>query len=344
MGVANNTKKKGKKVHKNENDNESRAVIFARMISVILAAVAAIIWNRKLLSAEEALALFTMIGGAVSALGGIFSKNKLRNIVIIICIFIIGFAVVLFFVELMFRSEIDNTDNTEKTEVDENQGEEPEEEEEHYVAKEFVYELDVLFGDLVYYVEGHEIEKNDRSSALENLIHENLNCGKLPERYEDDSDKLNSGVYAQKTNIANEYYDSYMAVKDKDIDRGYKLEFLQNARENRRAADDEYVTIENSINLVWACEAERYELGLCIAEEDNAERIKELEKEAKECNREIMKTVWNIMLIEYCLGKDINKTMAIKLVESYEWERDHKPDDDVDYNEIIDAFKNVLDI
>ena len=218
------------------------------------------------------------------------------------------------------------------------------EEEEQYVAKQFVYESDVLFGDLVYYVDGHEIEKNDRSSALEGLIRKNLNCGKLPERYEDDENKLNSGVYANKTHIANDYYDSYTSVKDKDIERKYKLAFCKNARDNRKGADDEYVTIENSINLVWACVAERYELGLCIAEEENAEQINELENEAKECNREIMKAVWNIMLIEYCLGREINKDMATELVEAYEWERDHKPVDGIDYNEIIDAFKNVLNI
>lgn len=344
MRTAKKTEKKGKKVHKNENVNERRVVIFAGIAVAVLATVAAVLWNKKSLGGEEALAIFTIIGGAVTAVRAAKSKNNGYYVVILICVFFICFGSVFFISRLMASNEADNIDNEEKPTVDENQEKESGKEEEQYVAKEFVYESDVLFGDLMYYVNGRKIEKNDRSSAMEELIRKNLNCGKLPERYEDDENKLNSGVYAQKTHIANDYYDSYTSVKDKDIERKYKLAFCKNARDNRKGANDEYVTIENSINLVWACVAERDELGLCMAEEEDAEQIDEWENEAKECNREIMKTVWNIMLIQYCLGSEINSGMATELVEAYEWERDHKPDDGVDYNEIIDAFKHVLNI
>lgn len=344
MHIAKKTEKEGKKVHKNENAKGRRTVIFIGIIATVLAAVAAVLWCKKSLGGEEALAIFTIIGGSAAAIREAKLNNKGHNVVILICVFFISFGILLFISKLMISNAADSIDNEERSTVDEYQEEETGEEEEQYVAKQFVYALDVLFEDLMYYVDGHAIEKNYISSTLEELIYKSLNCGKLPERYEDDENKLNSGVYAKKTHIANEYYDSYMSVKDKNIERKYKLAFCKNARDNRKGANDEYVTIENSINLVWACVAERYELGLCIAEEENAEQINEWENEAKECNREIMKTVWNIMLIEYCLGREINKDMARELVEAYEWERDHKPVDGIDYNEIINAFKNVLNI
>lgn len=34
--------------------------------------------------------------------------------------------------------------------------------------------------------------------------------------------------------------------------------------------------------------------------------------------------------------------MAAKLVEAYEWERNHMPEEDVDYDELINAFYDVL--
>lgn len=319
--------------------------IFSVLITAIAASITAILWCKKMLGGEEALALFTIIGGSIAGLRTL-SKNRRNNFVFIVCIFFIIFGIVLFLCKIIISNTANNIENAvEETvyeETEEEQAEEHEKKEEEYVAKEFIYKTDVLFSDLVYYIDGHEIEKNDRNGILEGFIYDSLNCGNLPERYEGDSDKLNSGVYAEKTHDANEYYDCYIAVKDKAIERTYKIAFLRIARESRKDADEEYVTIENNINLVWACEAERTELGLCIAGEVNAEKIKEWEIEAKECNRDIMIAIWNVLVMEKCLGREINKDMAIKLIESYEWERDHEPEDGVDYNEIIDAFKNVL--
>lgn len=56
-----------------------------------------------------------------------------------------------------------------------------------------------------------------------------------------------------------------------------------------------------------------------------------------------MRAVWNILQIEFCLGKEISGDMKNKLIEAYEWERDYMPEKNVNYDELINAFKNVLD-
>ena len=109
-----------------------------------------------------------------------------------------------------------------------------------------------------------------------------------------------------------------------------------------KEADNEYVTINNSRNLVWTCEATRQELWLCIDEINDEDKINEWKDGSKICNREIMEAAWNVLQIEFCLDIEISSDMAKQLIGAYEWERDHMPEENIDYDALISAFKDVL--
>lgn len=349
MATKKNTREKGKEVNRKTNNKIEKKMLFVGVMAAVLGLIVAVLWVCSSLGGEEALAICTIIATASSTVISKLTHYKVffERVAIIIGIFFLSYGIGLFVGKIVVENRMENVQNPEEQttirEDKEEDGEEYEgEHEEEYVAKTFIYKADVLFKDLVYYMDGHEIKKGGTEVALKNFIKENLFCGKLPEHYEDDKGKLNSGVYAKKTHIASEYFESYKDVKDRDIKEEHKLLLANEARKNRKEADHEYVTVENSRNLVWACEATRQELWLCIDETNDKEKINEWQDEAKECNREIMEAVWNILQIEFFLGMEISEDMAAKLVEAYEWERNHMPEEDVDYDELINAFYDVL--
>lgn len=342
MAAEKKTKKKGKKDSRKTKNRIDKKMLFGGMMAAVLGIIVAGLWIYRGLNGEEGAAIFTIVATAGTALASRLTKHKafFKRAIIIICVFFLFYGGGLIVGKIVIKDEIEDIQNLEEVVT---KKEETEGNEEEYKVKTFTYEEDVLFEDLVYYVDGCEIKKDDTKIVLKNFIKKNLFCGKLPERYEDDKEQLNNGVYAKKTKIGSDYYESYKCIKSRDIKEEHKLLFAKEARKNMKEADNEYVTIENSRNIVWACEATRQELWLCIDEINDEEEINEWKDESKECNREIMKAVWNILQIEFCLGREISRDMKNKLIEAYEWERDHMPEKNVNYDELINAFKDVLD-
>lgn len=341
MAAKKKTSKKGIKVNRKTDNKIDKKMLFGGIIAAVLGIIVAVLWICRSLGGEEALAILTIIATASSAVMSKLTKYKVffEKAAIIICIFFCFYGSGLFVGMIVVKNGSENIQNPEEPVTI---GEDTEENEEEYIAKTFIYKADVLFQDLVYYMDGHEIKENDTEVVLKDFIKKNLFCGQLPERYEDDKEQLNSGVYAKKTQTASDYFESYKYVKTRNIKEEHKLLFANEARKNRKEADNEYVTIENSRNLVWACEATRQELWLCIDETNDEDEINEWKDECRECNREIMEAAWNILQIEFCLGMEISEDMVDKLVEAYEWERDHMPDANVNYDELINAFNDVL--
>lgn len=345
METKNQNRKKGTEVNKKTDNKIDRKMLFAGVMAAVLGIIVAVLWVCRSLGGEEGLAICTIIATASSTLIGKLTKYKVffERVRIIIVIFFLFYGSGLFVGKIVVKNGTENIQNSEELErIEEDIEENIDENEEEYVVKTFIYKEDVLFEDLVYYVDGHEIKKDETEDVLKNFIKENLFCGELPERYEDDKEKLNSGVYAKETNTASDYFESYKYVKAKDIKEEHKLLLVNEARKNRKEADNEYVTIENSRNLVWACEATRQELWLCIDGTIDEEQINKWKDEAKECNKEIMEATWNILQIEFYFGMEISEDMVAKLVEAYKWERDHTPEKNVDYDELINAFNDVF--
>lgn len=130
-----------------------------------------------------------------------------------------------------------------------------------FTPKKFIFEKDLFFKDLEYYIDGTKIPEEDRISKLTKFIKEYLYNNGPPERYKDDKDEnLNYGKFADSTHKANEYYQSYTAIQAYDIDTSDKLPIIRKAKELRKDANEEAVTLKNTQNYIWDCEALRTEL------------------------------------------------------------------------------------
>lgn len=205
----------------------------------------------------------------------------------------------------------------------------------------FDFEKDVVFENIVYYVDGNPVSEDKMAQKIEAFVWEQLKTAGFPERYESNAAKLNQGAYATNTQEANEYFKAYMSVEDYKIDEEYKAVFLRKARENRKAADRECTTKENCWNLIWDCDAMISVLSVqCRSETDN-EKLRRIEEEIKECNRDILCAGWNILLIQYMLTGEVDQSAQKEMVKAYKWEKSHAPDDGVNYDALISVFENL---
>lgn len=214
------------------------------------------------------------------------------------------------------------------------------ENERNFQQMPFDFDKDVLVKNLEYYIDGQKISDENREHVLRDFFKGHIQDG-LPEKYERDEEKLNSGLYARYTIKANAYFDSYKAVKDYNIEAEDKLLLASKARKYRKDANDEYVTEDNSRNLIWESIAVRDELLVCIADSTDEEKIREWKAEMKECNRDVMNSAWNILKIRYFFDKTVDGTAKEKMAEAYRWERDHMPESGVDYDALIGAVEKL---
>lgn len=205
----------------------------------------------------------------------------------------------------------------------------------------FDFEKDVVFKNIVYYVDGNPVSEDKMAQKIEDFIWEQIKTAGFPERYESDAEKLNQGSYAAYTQEANEYFKAYKSVEAYKIDAEYKAVFLRKARENRKAADREYTTKENCWNIIWDCDAMMNVLSVQCLKEADDEKRKQLEGEIKECNRDILCAAWNILLIQYMLTGETDQGARNEMVKAYKWEKAHAPDEGVNYDALIDAFENL---
>lgn len=231
-------------------------------------------------------------------------------------------------------SEADNTLEPQEKSVLVNENER------NFQQMPFDFAKDVLVENLEYYIDGQKISNEDRKYILHTFFKGHIQDG-LPEKYESDEEKLNSGLYAKFTTKANAYFNSYKAVKDYNIEAEDKLLLASKARKYRKDANGEYVTEDNSWNLIWESIATRDELLICIADSTDEDEIREWKVQMKESNRDVMNAAWNILRIRYFFNKTVDAIAKEKLVEAYQWERDHMPESGVDYDALIGAVEKL---
>ncbi len=197
----------------------------------------------------------------------------------------------------------------------------------------FSFEADELFENLVFYIDGKEIPEERRESVLAGFIRTKLAEGGALEQYETDTDRLNTGGYAAATYEANQYSESYNAIKEFDIDASFKLLFLSTAIDRRKKANGTYVTPENNWNIIWDCLAMQNEISKLENWKDD------FFQEMQEYNRDIMDAAWRILQIQYAKNGTVDPDVKTIMINAYKWERDNVSREDIDYDILIDAFE-----
>lgn len=337
---------RGKTILKNMQQNLSGQTI-GLIVTAALGIATARIWILKGSSEDLTLEVVAAVLGACAAIVGVvylFIKEKEVWGSCLVKVFLTYFIFLGLFFLVFATGEMWN--QAEENSVVENTNMETESgqlqktaKDSNFVRMEFRFQEDVVFKNLSYYTDGSSIEKDERADKIEELVMEQLENSGFPENYEDDKEKLEgSKIFAEYTSGANEYFEAYKAIMYFDINVTIKIALLENSREQRKEADNEFVTVPNSQNIIQVGKSLRDELTIRINQETDTEIRKNLMVERKECNRDILCAEWNILRIEYTLNKKLDKKIMDEMYEAYLWEKINDPDPEIDYDAILKVF------